>query len=487
MEMAITTFVFFGIAAVLVLRQHRARRSAAEGTSRGPEDDAICPRCRAPSGGSSGSCASCGAPRSAFEIVNAPLAASGTGASTGGSDGGPAHALVRADRCVGCGTCVAACPEEGALRLVNKVATLDLARCRGHGECVQACPVGAIALASGSATQVVEVPDLSVNFESNVLGLYVVGELGGRGLIKNAINEGRLAVEHIATGLAPGVRTSTDGPATFDVVIVGSGPAGLSSALAARRAGLSCVVLEQGTLADSIRKYPRRKLLLAEPVSIPLYGDLWVADATKEALVRVWEQAILRAQLDIRTGERVESVARENGHLDVRVAGRSYRARRVVLAMGRRGTPRRLEVPGEDLDKVFYDIAEMEAFAGQRVLVVGGGDSAIESAVGLANQPDTPVLLSYRGHEFARIKERNRQKLEAAVAEGRVSLRLESVVRRITRDSVVLDRHGEERIEPNDVVVARIGGLPPSTFLEAAGVRTVRRELAAPASTGAQA
>jgi thioredoxin reductase len=261
----------------------------------------------------------------------------------------------------------------------------------------------------------------------------------------------------------------------------------LSAGLEALRAGLRYVVLEQGTLADSIRKYPRQKLLLAEPVRVPLYGDLWVADASKEALLQVWENIIASTGLEVRTGQRVENVFRDGGLFRVSTGDREYRARTVVLALGRRGTPRRLGVAGEEHEKVLYDIVEMEAFAGARVLVVGGGDSAIESALGLANQPGTAVTLSYRGTEFSRLKERNRAKLEAAVAEGKVALHLESQVKEIRKDAVALEQSGRPLVLPNDFVIVRVGGEPPYPFLQRIGVRIVQKEIAVPEAQAAAA
>jgi thioredoxin reductase len=315
-----------------------------------------------------------------------------------------------------------------------------------------------------------------------------VGELGGRGLIKNAINEGRIAVEHVARVLAAGrpLRTVDAGPGgdgpdsvgPCDLLVVGSGPAGLSAALEAQRLGLRCVVLEQGSISDTIRKYPRRKLLLAEPARVRLYGGLWVSDASKEELLVVWETIIARAGLRARTGERVESLESDGVLFRVRTPGTEYQARNVLLAMGRRGTPRRLGVPGEELEKALYDIVEMESFAGCRMLVVGGGDSALESAIGLAGQPDTTVTLSYRGQEFPRVKERNREKLEAAIAADRVELLLGSRLVEIRPGVVALDCGGMPRLIPNDYVVVRIGGEPPYPFLERCGVRIVTKEIA---------
>jgi putative YpdA family bacillithiol system oxidoreductase len=289
------------------------------------------------------------------------------------------------------------------------------------------------------------------------------------------VNEGRIAIEHIASRRngAP-----VEDPRMVDVLVVGSGPAGLSAGLEALRSGLRYVVLEQGDLSDTIVRYPRHKFLLAEPVRMPMYGDLWVADASKESLLKVWRAIIERSGLEVRTGHRVSSVTPCEGGFAVEAGDEVFRARNVVLAMGRRGNPRKLGVPGEELPKVFYDIIEMEAFAGGRVLVVGGGDSAIESAVGLANQAGTEVTLSYRGNEFSRIKDRNAARIAAERDRGRVRVLLKSQVREIRPECVVLDVDGQPHILPNDHVIVRIGGDPPFAFLRQLGVRIVTKEVA---------
>jgi len=473
--MLLTTLAFLVLAIVLVVAQARRARRVESPAAPAP---AACPRCAAALAPEDATCPRCLAPRSAYQVVAAPLVVESpaeAAASAAPAAARPLHALVRADVCVGCGTCVDACPEPGAIVVVDKRARVDLELCKGHGQCKDACPVGAIALSSGEGVQHVEVPDLSVHFESNVPGLYVIGELGGRGLIKNAINEGKLAIEHVA-GERRGPRRAA-GPSVFDVVIAGSGPAGLSAALECHRAGLSAVVLEQGTLSDSIHKYPRKKLLLAEPMKTPLYGDLWVADASKEMLLTVWQQLIDRTPLDVRTGCRVERIERDDRGFIVHAGETQVRGDAVVLALGRRGSPRRLGVPGEERDGVYYDIVEMEAFAGQAVLVVGGGDSAIESALGLAHQPGTRVTLAYRGSDFARAKERNRAHLDEAVAAGTVRLLLATEVRAIRDGAVTLEAAGERRDVPADSVIVRIGGEPPAAFLAAAGVRIVKKAL----------
>ncbi len=465
--MLATALAFAALTALFAVWHVRAR-------ARGAGEAPACPRCGARTEAGATFCGACGVPLQAYELVTAPV----VDAARARAEGGAAHALVRADLCVGCGSCVGVCPEPGAIRVADHRAHVDLDRCKGHAACAAACPVGAIVITTGAAAQRVEAPQVDAHFESNVPGLYVVGELGGRGLIKNAVNEGRIAIEHVAEVLPPG-QPRPDGDAlAWDVVIVGSGPAGLSAGLEAQRLGLRYLVLEQGTISDTIRKYPRRKLLLAEPARVQLYGGLWVADASKEELLRVWETIIARSQLRIHTGERVEAVERRGAFFEVRSASGAYRARRVVLAMGRRGTPRRLGVPGEELDKALYDIVEMEAFAGQRMLVVGGGDSAVESALGLANQPGTTVTLCHRGTDLARVKERNRAKLDAALAAGRLELLIESRVAEIRPAVAVLDCAGMPRLLPNDYVIVRIGGEAPYPFLERCGVRIVTKEVA---------
>jgi thioredoxin reductase (NADPH) len=377
------------------------------------------------------------------------------------------HPLVDELKCIGCGSCIKACPEmpgHAVLGLVRgKASLVSPTACIGHGACRTACPVDAITLVFGTARRGVDLPRVSPWFETNVPGVFVAGELGGMGLIRNAIEQGRQAVEQIVERRPRGVG------AQLDLVIVGAGPAGFAASLAALRAKLKFATLDQESLGGCVFQYPRGKIVMTQPAELPIIGTLKMTLTSKEQLLEFWKGAQARTGLEIRCPERVEAVLPDKHGFVVRTARGELRARTVLLAVGRRGTPRKLGVPGEDLSKVVYRLIEAEQYAGQRVLVVGGGDSALEAAASLA-EASASVTLSYRGEAFQRAKQRNRQRVDAAVKDGRLQLLLKSEVKAITQERVAIVHGGRGMHLANDAVIVNAGGILPTDFLKSIGI-----------------
>jgi putative YpdA family bacillithiol system oxidoreductase len=374
------------------------------------------------------------------------------------------HPHIDALACIGCGACVRACPEGDVLAVIGgKAEVIHGAKCVGHGLCAEACPVAGITLLMAKPGRSANLPSLTENYETNIPGVFIVGELGGIGLIKNAITQGIRAVEFAAT--QRGHRS-----AQFDIAIVGAGPAGIAAGLTAKKNGLTYLILEQGDIGGTILQYPRTKIVMTSAVELPLWGEFNMRGATKEELLEVWEKIIALAQLDIHGNEKVLAVAKDNGRFKVSTSKQSYEAGAVVLAMGRRGTPRKLGVPGEGLSKVMYRLIDTQTYQDCDVLVVGGGDSAIEAAVGLASQLTNRVTLSYRKGEFARIKERNRQHLDEYVGRKKVEVVFNSEVGEILDDSVVLNTPDIPEKIKNDYVFIFAGGEMPYDFLKSIGI-----------------
>ncbi len=388
-----------------------------------------------------------------------------------GVDRAPAQRpFVDVTRCLGCGSCVRACPEADVLGVVAGSATVvNGMRCVGHARCKEACPVGAIDVGLGDLTTRRDVPVLDLWQQSTVAGLFIAGELGGLALVKNATTQARTAVERIAQ-LAPAARRA--GGDLLDLLIVGAGPAGLTAAAAAREHGLAHAVLDQERdLGGTIYHYPRRKLVLLQELELPFLGRLREGEYAKERLLALLKDLCRRAALQVRFGERLAAVERvEHGFL-VRSSSGISRARFVLLALGRRGTPRKLDVAGEALPKVMYRLQDAEAFRDQRVLVVGGGDSAAEAAIGLARQPGTRVSLCYRRPKLVRIKKKNEERIAGLLASGRVHGLFSTDVAEIAGASVRLRTPAGIRELPNDYVFVCAGGEPPFELLRAAGVR----------------
>jgi thioredoxin reductase/NAD-dependent dihydropyrimidine dehydrogenase PreA subunit len=378
------------------------------------------------------------------------------------------HPVVDPNRCLGSGACARACPEE-ALGVVNGKATLiNASACIGHGACFNACPVQALTLVFGTEKRGMDIPHISADFETNVPGVYIAGELGGMGLIRKTAEQGRQAMAAIR-------KRSGDHSAPLDVVIIGAGPAGISAGLSAIAHKLRYKIIEQeDSLGGSVYHYPRNKLAMTAPVKLDLIGTVRLGtEVQKEKLLEFWNDVADKTKLAMHFNERFEGLDKHaDGTYEVRTSQGSHHTRSVLLALGRRGTPRKLGVPGEELPKVVYRLVDAEQYAGRAVLVVGGGDSALEAANSLAEQPGTEVALSYRGEAFARVKEKNRIVLDEHVRAGRIRCMLKSKVLSIDPDSVQIVPDGEPTLLlRNHHVVVCAGGELPTPLLRSIGIR----------------
>ena len=378
------------------------------------------------------------------------------------------HPVVDLSVCFGSGACVRACPEK-ALGVINgKGALINPTHCIGHGACAPACPTGAIKLVFGTAKRGMDIPRVSPEFETDVPGIFIAGELGGMGLIRNAIKQGVQAVGSIAQ--------RQRGKADLDLVIVGAGPAGISASLAAQEAKLRYVTIEQeDSLGGTTYHYPRNKLVMTAPMKLPLIGEIKVREVSKEELMDIWQSVLDKASPEIRFSERMEEIAMDGDVFVVKTNKEAYRAAHVLLAIGRRGTPRKLGAEGENQPKVVYRLIEAAQYQNRHVLVVGGGDSALEAALDVSAEPGTTVTLSYRGKAFDRVKPKNRDRLAAAVADGRIDQIMESTVKLISSDKVVLARNGESIEMPNDAIIVCAGGELPTPMLKKIGVQVEAR------------
>ncbi len=378
------------------------------------------------------------------------------------------HPVVDPNICIGSGGCVKACPEHAMGIIHGKGVLISPANCIGHGACAFSCPVGAIKLVFGTETRGVDIPMVEPNFESNVPGIFIAGELGGMGLIRKAIEQGKQAMDSVEK------RGKSNTP--HDVVIIGAGPAGISATLAAKHHGLRSVTLEQeDTFGGTTLHYPRGKVVMTAPMNLPLIGKINIKETTKEQLMKLWENVVAKAGLKINFGERMEKIDRKGDSFNVTTNRASYLTRSVLLCIGRRGTPRKLGVPGEELEKVVYRLLDPEQYRGMHVLVVGGGDAALEAAVSIANEPKTKVTLSYRSNAFSRVKPKNRKLAEESSKSGRLNILLESNVKEIKQKSVLLDQKGKAIELPNDAVIVCAGGILPTPFLKEIGIMVETR------------
>lgn len=374
------------------------------------------------------------------------------------------HPVIDPVRCCGSGACVKACPEKALSIIKGKAVLTDPAHCIGHGACLAACPTEAITLVFGTEKRGMDIPHVTPSFETNVPNIFIAGELGGMGLIRKAAEQGKQAIDSI-------LKKNNEGN-DLDVVIIGAGPAGLSASLAAKEHELNYITIEQeDSLGGAIYKYPRNKVAMTQPVTLPLVGKVKMYDIRKEELLGFWLRILRDHKLNISFNERMEAVTKTIKGYEIKTSKATYQAANVLLAIGRQGTPRKLGVVGEDQAKVVYRLIDPEQYSGQHVLVVGGGDSALEAALAISEQPGTTVTLSYRSEAFGRVKARNRERLQEADAANELTVHLKSNIKEITPDKVRIELADKKVIEiKNNAVIVCAGGVLPTPFLKEIGV-----------------
>lgn len=381
------------------------------------------------------------------------------------------YPFIDLNACIGSGACITACPEKDILGIENGIATvINTSNCVGHGACFHACPVEAISLKIGTEKRGVDLPHVSESYETNIKGMYIAGELGGMGLIKNSVEQGLQAMQSIAKNKKPSKEN------VLDVVIIGAGPAGISATLAAKEHGLSAITLEQDSLGGTVYTFPRAKIVMTAPMDLPLYGKAKLYDTSKDELLQLWKKVISEHNLEILEHTKVESIvpsADKTFKLTTNT-GQEYICQQVLLSIGRRGTPRKLGVPGEDTQKVAYRLLEPELISNKKIIVVGGGDSAIESALLLTDENE--VTLSYRKDKFSRLKPKNREKIEQAIADKSIQVVYNSNLVSINDKSVLVKMEDGETTEfENDMVYIFAGGELPTNFLQNAGIEITKR------------
>ena len=323
-------------------------------------------------------------------------------------------------------------------------------------------------LGSGSGSN--ERPYLKNHNESNIPGFFIIGDLAGAVVIKHAMEQGFKVIEHISSLLK---KSDKQDPKLLDVLVIGGGAAGLNAALQASESGMQYLLLEKEVIANTIENFPEGKWVYAEPDKQPPKGKLWLDGSTKEDLIKRWHQIITENELKLHTNEPVIGCKKINGIFHVSTPKSTYLAKYVVLASGQRGNPKKLEVSGEDQEHVYHRLYSPRKYHNENILVVGGGNSAVEAAIILSQSNN--VTLSYRGTDFSRVFNDNKRKLQDSIQTNKLKTVLSSSITEFKKNQATLEIQKNNSIEkqqlPFDHAFVLIGSDVPRDFLKSLGLK----------------
>ena len=378
------------------------------------------------------------------------------------------HPEIDSALCAGCGVCTKVCPEGDILKMINHKAVLvSPTKCVGHGECERACPFEAIKLVFGTKTRGMDIPRLSSNYETNVPGLYIEGELGGMGLIRNAIKQGVLAGKDAISKMST---ERTD----YDLLIVGAGPAGLAASLTAIAEKKSYLCIEQSSFGGTIFNFPRQKVVMSHPFDLPIIGEKKFNShkVSKEELLDYWSQVQKKTGFKIQEQTKFENLQKKGNVFAVTTSRGVVAAKKVILCMGVRGSPRKLGVPGEDSAKVTYNLLDPEQYQQKNIVVVGGGNAGVEAAQMLADAKwNNKTHLLVRSGAFDRCNEDNIRRITNLQKNGQVEIWFNSSVQEILDKNIRIIKDGQQISLANDFVFVFAGAEMPHKFLMGLGVQ----------------
>lgn len=384
------------------------------------------------------------------------------------------HPHIDPGLCAGCGNCVSACPEGKIIQIINAKAVLVTpTKCVGHGECERSCPTGAISLVFGTKTRGMEIPRISTNYETNVPGLYIAGELGGMGLIRNAFKQGNIAATHAIANIKTNEKTDTD------LLIVGAGPAGLSCGFTAVQMKKSYICIEQNSVGGTVYNFPRQKIVMTHPADVPGVGQMKFKKnkVSKEELLEFFNDARAKTGLKIKEHVRFISVKKEGNIFHAETSAGIITAKKVILCMGVRGSPRKLGLPNEDTEKVAYNLIDPEQYQRKNIAVVGGGNAGVEAAQMLGNSKyQNKVTLLVRGPTFDRCNEENKNIIVKMAEKGLVEILYSTSVTAIDTKTIKIKTEGKEEKEiKNDYLFVFAGAEMPFKFLMSLGVEIEKK------------